>query len=279
MVPKQSEMMTEDVAEIEAEPELAVKHMEDPKAQERTPFWTEDNMNVARDFGNLMSVKKYRPWQGTPAFETADPAFVDFRGAANRMAAQTAGLAKGASNFDPGTYGTIASNLQGEMAKNILQLQEQEMAKNVDTANRFELANTAAINAYNMNKADRDTKLWDKNAIMNQQFDNSKMALRNNLANSMRDRWTNRGKTQNLNLMSDQFSIDPTTGFKTFTGDNRPIDPAQQGTALTDLATTIKNENAGMTYDEALKWAKANKGIQTPQLPTGVNYPGAAPTT
>jgi len=282
MVPIASEMMTEDVADIKADPEVVtpeVKHLAETKAQERTPFWTEDNMNVARDFGNLMSVKKYRPWQATPAFETADPAFVDFRGAANRLAANTAGLAKGASNFGPGTYGTLASNVQGQMANNILKLQEQEMAKNVDTANRFELTNTAAINAYNQQKAAQDTKLWDKNAIMNQQFDNSKMALRNNLANSMRDRWTNRGKTQNLNLMSDQFSIDPLTGFKTFTGDNRDIDPAQQGTALTDLATTIKNENAGMTYDEALKWAKANKGIQTPQLPVGVNYPGAAPTT
>ena len=277
MMRRDSEMLTEDVADITEEPTNHLGQLNEPNAP---AFWTEDNMNVARDFGNLMSVKKYRPWQSTPAFELADPNFVDFRGAANRMAAQTAGLAKGASNYGAGSYGTLANNMQGTMANGILQLQEQEMAKNVDTANRFELTNTAAINAYNQQKANQDTKLWDKNAIMNQQFDNSKMALRNNLANSMRDRWTNRGKTQHLNLMTDEYAVDPVTGFKHKKPGYIPIEPATQNTAMSDRARAIKDQNAGMTDADAMKWALADAGITGKKAtdPYG-NYPGAGEST
>lgn len=280
MMSKDSEMLTEDVADIKEDAPQVSNHLGQLNDVNRAGYWTEDNMNVARDSRNLMSVKKYRPWQGTPAFELADPNFVDFRGAANRMAAQTAGLAKGASNFDPGTYGTLANNMQGQMANNVLKLQEQEMAKNVDTANRFELSNTAAINAYNQAKAKRDTTLWDKNAIMNQQFDNSKMALRNNLSNSIRDRHTNRGKLDNLNSTSEEYYIDSNTGFKHKKPGYIPIDPAAQNTALSDKARAIMDQSAGMEYDTAMDWAKADAGITgKKQTDAFGSYPGAKKPT
>jgi hypothetical protein len=280
MMSKDSEMLTEDVADIKEDAPQVSNHLGQLNDVNRAGYWTEDNMNVARDSRNLMSVKKYRPWQGTPAFELADPNFVDFRGAANRMAAQTAGLAKGASNFDPGTYGTLANNMQGQMANNVLKLQEQEMAKNVDTANRFELSNTAAINAYNQAKAKRDTTLWDKNAIMNQQFDNSKMALRNNLSNSIRDRHTNRGKLDNLNSTSEEYYIDSNTGFKHKKPGYIPIDPAAQNTALSDKARAIMDQSAGMEYSTAMDWAKADAGITgKKQTDAFGSYPGAKKPT
>ena len=80
----------------------------------------------------------------------------------------------------------------------------------------FEYKINDISNQENMLKQAAATRLYDKNTIVNQQFDNAKLAMRNNLRNQYTNAITNRWKTDALNQMYPQYEVDPSTGGRMY---------------------------------------------------------------
>ena len=87
-------------------------------------------------------------------------------------------------------------------------MQDQEYKTNVGTANQFELANTDAANRQAVVEADLATKLYDKQMIADQQYDNAKRAMKWNAIGAFNNALTNRGMTQSMNERTDQFQVE-----------------------------------------------------------------------
>ena len=123
-----------------------------------------------------------------------------------------------------------------------------------------------------MYKAGLDTQLWDKNVIANQQFDNAKRALREKLRADFNQGWTNKGMTQTMNQLRDDYAVDPTTGYiYKKPGFNEIEATTAQGDQLYKTFQTVKTENPGMEDKAALDLAKSMNGMPTADLPNQVN--------
>lgn len=254
----------EDIPDPVVEKEVEKKKLEKGYiAPTEAKWWTQDLVNIGGAVQDLYTAKKYEPYQATPAFEEAVPEFTDFRGTAARIGSMASAGARQAAMFaGPQALASSYGAMQGATADKILQAQEMEIKANTGIQNQFELANTQAKNQYNQMKAGLDTQLWDKNVIANQQFDNTKRALRNNLRTQFNAGWTNRGKTQTMNELRDDFAVDPTTGFISKKPGYDPLAPTDAGqNSLSNKAAQIKDKYAGMTWEEARRLAKGDLGI------------------
>lgn len=258
------EEVEDDDSSVVVEKEIEKKQLEKGyKNPQEAKWWTQDLVNIGGAVQDLYSAKKYEPYQATPAFEEAVPEFTDFRGTAARIGSMASAGARQAAMFaGPQALASSFGAMQGATADKILQAQEMEIKANTGIQNQFELANTQAKNQFNQMKAGLDTQLWDKNVIANQQFDNTKRALRNNLRTQFNAGWTNRGKTQSMNELRDDYYVDPTTGFINMKPGYNPITPTNANTnSLSDKAAQIKDKYAGMTWEEARRLAKGDLGI------------------
>lgn len=288
VLPKEldQDLTTEEVewTSEEQQPE-EVKHL--PEIQQANPakWWTEDIVNIAGAAGDFFRVQKFDPWQATPGVKLATPTFMD----PTRQLAANAELAniatQGAAAFaGPQAYSARAAQIQGKAAQNVANTIAGVHNQNVQIANQFELANTDIMNRASDRQAQLATQLWDKNTIANQQFQNEKAMARQNLRNAWIQGWTNKGQTQTMNTLYDQYSVDPTTGYTTFTG-GRDIKPKQANqSSLMDKAAEYKRMNPGWDDSAYVQLAKADAGIPSggPGAAMGMNpaafaYPGGAP--
>jgi hypothetical protein len=284
-MPEVNEWEKEEVEDEEEKivEEKQVEHLGPEAPPDPAKWWTQDIVNIAGDAYELGKLKKYTPWQATPQFQEATPEFVDFRGTAARIGSAAAAGAKEMATFaGPQAQAANFANIQRGTTDAILRAQEAEDKTNVGIANQFELANTQAKNQYNMYKAGLDTQLWDKNVIANQQFDNAKRALREKLRFDFNQGWTNKGMTQTMNALRDDFAVDPTTGYIHKKPGYNPLEPSTaQGDQLYKTFQTVKTENPGMDDKVAMDLAKSMAGMPTGDLPNQVNaqqfmYPGGA---
>ena len=284
-MPEVNEWEKEEVEDEEEKivEEKQVEHLGPEAPPDPAKWWTQDIVNIAGDAYELGKLKKYTPWQATPQFQEATPEFVDFRGTAARIGSAAAAGAKEMATFaGPQAQAANFANIQRGTTDAILRAQEAEDKTNVGIANQFELANTQARNQYNMYKAGLDTQLWDKNVIANQQFDNAKRALREKLRFDFNQGWTNKGMTQTMNALRDDFAVDPTTGYIHKKPGYNPLEPSTaQGDQLYKTFQTVKTENPGMDDKVAMDLAKGMSGMPTGDLPNQVNaqqfmYPGGA---
>lgn len=273
----------EEIQQEGAEPESDVKHMPPAKYADPGKYWTQDLVNLSGAVGDFLTAKKYDPWQAVPEFEEATPTFTDFRGAAARVASQARGLgAAGAAFSGPQSQGALHANLQRGMVDPILKLQEQENQTNVGVANQFEMFNTQSKNQFNTLKAKLDTDLYDKQVMANQNFDNTKRALAWNMRKMFNNAWTNKGKTQVMNSMRDDYFVDPRTGYLHFRDVPDEIEPDfTSKTLYSDQAAALMRKHPGLEWKDAAKLVKLNAGYPVTDeddLP-GVNsaaymYPG-----
>jgi len=260
----------EDEEEVEADPK--VQHLGDPAMRPPAKWWTQDLVNMAGAASDYLGLKKHMPWQATPQFTAADPTFTDFRGSAARIGSMSNALAEQAATFgDPQSYGAMAANIQKGMVDPILQTQEHEARTNVGITNEFEMYNTGAKNQYDMTKANLDTMLYDKYMAVNQNFDNAKRALKHNMLQAFNTGWTNKGQTQALNELYDNYWVDPKTGYLQFYPGRRDIKPSDDNMlSFEDEVTNIKGRNPEMSWQHAINIAKANRGHYS-DYPTGLN--------
>ena len=207
-------------------------------------WWLQDTIKSAGAYADLMGIKKYMPWQSRLDLETPRPTFLDptreLAANAEQAKIQTQGIAQFAG---PQAQSARASSVQGAAAKNAADILSRYNNANVNVANQFEMNATNIRNQGQMANQAAAQSWYDKNTIANQQFDNSKLALRNNFRNQYTNAITNRAKTDAMNQLYPQYAVSPGNGgFMHFT----------QGKDLTGQGTS-----SAKTYSELLKYYKS----------------------
>ena len=181
------------------------------------PWWLQDTIKTAGAFGDLAGIKKHMPWEAPVMLEKPKPVFKSpEREMANaseqsKIAMDALGQFTGAQGLSSRASGINAQ--ESATAANILQRYNND---NVGIAQNFEYKINDISNQENMLKQAAATRLYDKNTIVNQQFDNAKLAMRNNLRNQYTNAITNRWKTDALNQMYPQYEVDPSTGGRMY---------------------------------------------------------------
>ena len=198
--------------------------------EETAPWWLQDTIKTAGAFGDLMSLKKYMPWAPMVDFEEPEPVYLDPTRELAQQSEQANIITESLSQFvGPQALSARASGVQGEGAKQAADTLARYNNANVNTANQFALKVADIRNQEEAANQAIASRLYDQTTIANQQFDNSKRKARANLGNYYTNAITNRAKTDALNQLYPQYSVDPSTGgFMDF-------DP---GRALTGSGTT-----------------------------------------
>jgi hypothetical protein len=206
--------------------------------EDKTPWWMQDIIKTTGAAMDYMGVKKYMPWQATPAVDYMEPTFYSPERELAANAEQLAIGADGAAAFgSPQAFNARFSQMAGKTAENAANILGRYNNLNVGVANEAEKFNVETFNQYADQRAQDATNLYDKVTIANQQFDNSKNMARQNMRQSYIDAITNRAQTQALNTLFTDFYTDPSTGgFVRENINQRPIKPIKQtnDTAIDD---------------------------------------------
>jgi hypothetical protein len=162
-----------------------------------------------------MGAKKYMPWAAKYDLRTPKPTFMDptreLAANAEQANIQTQALGQFAG---PQALSARSSGVMGAASKNAADVMAKYNNANVNIANQFE-SNIANVEnqEQQLNTASQQ-KLYDQNTISNQQYDNTKRALRNNLLNQTTSGITNMMKTDAMNQIYPQFDVDESIGGK-----------------------------------------------------------------
>ncbi len=229
---KKEEEKKEELDKIEKQ-EFKQKPIED-----KTPWWMQDIIKTTGAAMDYMGVKKYMPWQATPAVDYMEPTFYSPERELAANAEQLAIGVDGAAAFgSPQAFNARFSQMAGKTAENAANILGRYNNLNVGVANEAEKFNVETFNQYADQRAQDATNLYDKVTIANQQFDNSKNMARQNMRQSYIDAITNRAQTQALNTLFTDFYTDPSTGgFVRENINKRPIKPTKltNDTAIDD---------------------------------------------
>jgi hypothetical protein len=205
------------------------------------PWWLQDTIKTAGAFGDLMGIKKYMPWSPGVDLETPRPTFLDptreLAANAEQANITNAALAQFAG---PQALSARASSVQGTAAKNAADILSRYNNANVNLANQFETNIVNTRNQEAMLRQAAASKLYDQNTIANQQFDNSKLAMKNQLRNYYTNAITNRWQTDALNQMYPNYAVDPSVdaSFAIGTIENDGLTPnANNPVTSTDWGT------------------------------------------
>jgi hypothetical protein len=185
-------------------------------AQETEPkMWLQDKMKIAGAFGDLMGAKKYMPWAAKYDLRTPKPTFMDptreLAANAEQANIQTQALGQFAG---PQALSARSSGVMGAASKNAADVMAKYNNANVNIANQFESNISNIENQEQQLNTASQQKLYDQNTISNQQYDNTKRALRNNLLNQTTSGITNMMKTDAMNQLYPQFDVDASSGGK-----------------------------------------------------------------
>ena len=224
------------------------------------PWWLQDTIKTAGAFGDLMGIKKYMPWSPGVDLETPRPTFLDptreLAANAEQANITNAALAQFAG---PQALSARASSVQGTAAKNAADILSRYNNANVNLANQFETNIVNTRNQEAMLRQAAASKLYDQNTIANQQFDNSKLAMKNQLRNYYTNAITNRWQTDALNQMYPNYAVDPSVGGQmAFTGADQGFKPeSSAGQTYFGIREQCKQElGAGATNQELENCAK-----------------------
>jgi len=199
-------------------------------------WWLQDTIKTTGAFGDLMGIKKYMPWAPSAELQKPRPTFLDptreLAANAEQANIQTQAVAQFAG---PQALSSRSASIQGQAAKTAADVLSKYNNANVTIANEFELKGVDIANQEALLKQATASKLYDQNTIANQQFDNSKLAMRNNLRNYYTNAITNRWQTDALNQMFPNYQVSPGVGGQMyFNPTEKTPNPLATGTTKFD---------------------------------------------
>ena len=199
--------------------------------KENAKSWLQDNINTMGAASDLASVKKYIPFEVRADFEEPRPTFLDITSEANQLNAlanvtsQGLGATAGSGSTDRANQIANQSNLANQVAG----MQSRYNNQNANIANQFEANQIGVRNQENMLNQQMAGRLYDKNVIANQQFDNAKRQGRKALRDSYTTLITNRAKTDAMNQMYPNYQVDPASGgFVGYTPTDKTLDKTKE---------------------------------------------------
>ena len=217
--------------------------------QPRNPkWWLQDTVNTMGAFGELMGTKKYMPWEARVDLEEPRPTFLD---PTRELAAQSeqANIAsQAAAQFaGPQALGARLAAIQGQGAASAANTLSNINNQNVNIANQFEANQVGVRNQEQMLNQQMANRVFDKNTIANQQFDNAIKAGRANLRNAYNTALTNRAKTDAMNQMYPNYQVDPSTGgMVAYTPTDKTLDPGEDEMTAREYADSLSGYSPEM---------------------------------
>jgi hypothetical protein len=270
-----TETKTETTTDTTTEDDTTEDEQEQQEVEERNPeMWLQDKLNIGNAAIDFFSAKKYMPMGAARVdLQNQKPTFMDptreLAANAEQANIQTAGMAQFAG---PQALSARSSSIQGQGAKNAADVLARYNNQNVGIANQFEAANTAINNQEAAINQANQLKLYDQNTIANQQFDNTKRALKNNLLNQTNAGITNMYKTDALNQMYPEYQVNTGVGGRvTFDPTKaRQIKPEVSGNSeqkfYTECSNMYKEEAQIQKCVESKKKAAGSTGTTTSGL-------------
>ena len=226
-------------------------------------WWLQDTIKTTGAFGDLMGIKKYMPWSPKVDLEEPRPTFLDpTRELAQQSEQANLAIMNLSAFAGPQALSSRASSIQGTGAKSAADTLSRINNANVGIADNFEMKQVDIRNQEALANQAGQQKLYDANTIANQQFDNSRMALRNQMRNHYTNAITNKTKTATLNQLYPQYSVDPSTGGMPGFKGGKPIKPEVTKTAQ-EYFDEIKLQYPDMDDKTAYQMAKDRAGTQT----------------
>ena len=214
---------------------------------ERKPpkWWLQDNVNTMGAVSDLASIKKYMPWEARVDLEEPRPTFLD---PTRELGAQSeqANIASQASASFAGAQGLGARNAatQGNAAAQAANTLSNINNQNVNIANQFEGTQVGIRNQESMLNQQMANRVFDKNTIANQQFDNAKLQGRQNLRNAYNNAVTNKWKTDALNQMYPNYQTDAGPGGRvTYTPTDKTLDTTKRKNTYADAEEHCKDQS------------------------------------
>lgn len=238
--------------------------------------WLQDTIKTTGAISDLMGVKKYMPWAAPVNLEKPKPTFLDptreLAANAEQANIQTQAMAQFAG---PQALSARSSGIQGQAAKNAADILGKYNNANVNIANQFETGNANIQNQENTINQGIKSRLYDQTTMANQQYDNSKRALKNNLRNQYANSITNKWKTDALNQMFPKYATSAASGGKMYFTQGKSYKPEQAASMRQKMDDYIKtyNMDPDKAHAAAYKEIYGDNSKESVQNPNG--YPGA----
>ena len=236
---------------------------------ERNPqFWQQDIINAAGAFGDRMGLRKQMPWEARVDLEEPRPTFLD----PTRQLAQQSEQANIASQATaqfagPQAMGARLAAIQGQGASQAANVLSQINNQNVGIANQFEANQVGVRNQEQAMNQQMANRLFDKNVIAQQQFDNAKRQSAANMRQAYNTALTNKWKTDALNQMYPNYQVDPLSGGRVqYTPTPKTPNPTKPG--QDDIEYIRELEKSGLKQSTIDALVKARLGAKKYGGPT-----------
>ena len=237
--------------------------VETPPVRE-AEWWLQDTVNAAGAFGDLMGIRKRMPWEARVDLEEPRPTFLDPTRELAAQSEQANIAAQASAQFaGPQALGSRLSAIQGKGAAAAADTLSRINNQNVGIANQFEGQQVGIRNQEQLMNQQMANRVYDKNVIADQQFQNAKRAGRANMAQAYNTAVTNKWKTDALNQMYPDYQVSPASGGRVYAA------PGAKDPTATKPEMTMEEyieANKGMDKDllrEAIKIKYGKKGGTT----------------
>lgn len=240
----------------ESEEESSTQQIQQPPAR-NAEFWQQDIINAAGAFGDRMGLRKQMPWEARVDLEEPRPTFLD----PTRQLAQQSEQANIASQATaqfagPQAMGARLAAIQGQGASQAANVLSQINNQNVGIANQFEANQVGVRNQEQAMNQQMANRLFDKNVIAQQQFDNAKRQAATNMRQAYNTALTNKWKTDALNQMYPNYQVDPLSGGRVqYTPTPKTSNPTKPGED--DIEYIRSLEKAGLSKEAISAAVKA----------------------
>ena len=226
-------------------------------------WWLQDTIKTTGAFGDLMGIKKYMDWSPRVDLEEPRPTFLDpTRELAQQSEQANLAIMNLAAFAGPQVLSSRASSIQGTGAKSAADTLSRINNANVGIADQFEMKQVDIRNQEAIANQAAQQKLYDANTIANQQFDNSRLALRNQMRNHYTNAITNKAKTAALNNLYPEFAVLPESGGMPAFKGGKNFKP-EITKSVREYFDEIKTDYPDMDDKTAYQMAKDRAGTQS----------------
>jgi hypothetical protein len=196
------------------------------------------------------------PWEARVDLEEPRPTFIDDTQELGQQS-QLANIASQATaQFAGPQAGARLSAIQGQGAAQAANTRSRTNNQNIGIANQFEANQVGVRNQEQMMNQQMANRLFDKNVIAQQQFDNAKRQAAANMRQAYNTALTNKWKTDALNQMYPNYQVDPLSGGRVqYTP--TPKTPMANKPVQDDIEYIRELEKAGLSKDAISAAVKA----------------------